>query len=51
MGPSLGGTGRFAGATGTIHIDGSSNLSTCQSVGALLVCGFTETTAIELVLP
>ena len=50
-GSIAGGTGRFAGAAGTIHLNGFSNLSTCQAVGALSVCGFTETTAIEPVLP
>ena len=50
-GSIAGGTGRFAGAAGTIHLDGFSNLGTCQTVGELSVCGFTETTAIELVLP
>jgi hypothetical protein len=50
-GSIAGGTGRFAKATGTIHLDGSSDLRTCETVGALSVCGFTETTAIELVLP
>jgi hypothetical protein len=50
-GSIAGGTGRFAGATGTIHLDGSSDLRTCETVGALSVCGFTETTAIELILP
>ena len=46
-----GGTGRFAGATGTIHFDGSSDLTTCQAVGALSVCEFTETSTVNLVLP
>jgi hypothetical protein len=50
-GSIAGGTGRFTGATGTIHLDGSSDLRTCETVGALSVCGFTETTAIKLVLP
>lgn len=50
-GSIAGGTGRFAGSTGTIHLEGFSNLSTCQGLDQLLACGFTETTAIELVLP
>ena len=39
-----GGTGRFAGASGTIKFMGSSDLSTCKSVAALSVCSFSETT-------
>jgi len=50
-GSVTGGTGRFAGSTGTIHLEGVSNTSTCQQSDKLLACGFTETTAIELVLP
>lgn len=50
-GPVSGGTGRFAGATGTIHFEGSSDFSTCQSVAALSVCGFTETSTVGLALP
>jgi len=50
-GSIIGGTGRFAGATGTVHLDGFSDLRTCEIVGELSVCKFTETTAIELVLP
>lgn len=50
-GPISGGTGRFAGATGTIHFDGSSDFTTCQVVGALSVCGFMETSSVNLVLP
>jgi len=51
-GPVVSGTGRFAKATGTVHITGSSNPSApCQGVAQLVVCGFTETTAIELALP
>ena len=46
-----GGNGRFAGATGTIHFSGSSDFSTCQAVGALSVCGFTETSVVNLSLP
>jgi hypothetical protein len=46
-----GGTGRFAGATGTIHFDGSSDFTTCQVVGTLSVCGFMETSRINLILP
>ena len=38
-----GGTGRFAGASGTIKFSGSSDLSTCKSVAALSVCAFSET--------
>lgn len=45
------GTGRFAGATGTIHFDGSSDFNTCQVIGALSACGFTETSNVNLVLP
>jgi hypothetical protein len=50
-GAIAGGTGRFAGATGAIHLEGFSDLGTCETVGALSVCGFTETAAIELILP
>jgi len=51
-GAIAGGTGRFAGATGTIHIEGFSNTETsCQGLAELVVCGFTETTSMELVLP
>jgi len=46
-----GGTGRFAGASGTIKFTGSSDLSTCKSVAALSVCSFTETTLATLSLP
>jgi hypothetical protein len=46
-----GGTGRFAGASGTVTFTGSSDLSTCQSVAALTVCSFTETTAASVSLP
>jgi len=45
-----GGTGRFDGASGTIHFDGSSEFSTCQVVGALSVCAFTEVSTVNLVL-
>ena len=50
-GSIAGGTGRYAGATGTIHFEGFSNTSTCQPLEQDFVCGFTEATAIELVLP
>ena len=46
-----GSTGRFVGASGTIRFDGSSDFSTCQVVGALSVCAFTEASTVNLVLP
>ena len=49
-GTIIGGTGRFAGARGTVHFEGSSDFSTCRSVGALSVCAFTETSTIDLML-
>lgn len=46
-----GGTGRFAGASGTIKFAGSSDPSTCKSVAALSVCSFSETTLATVTLP
>jgi hypothetical protein len=50
-GPIQGGTGRFAGASGTIKFTGSSDLSTCKAVAALSVCSFSETTLATVTLP
>lgn len=50
-GPVAGGTGRFEGATGTFTFRGRSDFSTCQSVGALSTCEFTEDTSGTITLP
>jgi hypothetical protein len=46
-----GGTGRFAGGSGTITFAGSSDLSTCKAVASLSVCSFNETTVATILLP
>jgi hypothetical protein len=46
-----GGTGRFAGGSGTITFTGSSDLSTCKAVASLSVCSFNETTVATILLP
>lgn len=51
QGSITGGTGRFAGGTGTIQFTGSSDLSTCKVVAALSVCSFSETTLATVSLP
>jgi hypothetical protein len=46
-----GGTGRFAGSSGTIKFTGSSDFSTCKSVSALSVCSYTEWSTASISLP
>jgi hypothetical protein len=51
QGSITGGTGRFAGVSGTVTFTGSSDLSTCKSVAALSVCSFQETMLATVSLP